>query len=150
LPVNQTSPGAVGNFSLTHIFSPKTFIDIKASYFWGYYYLEPVYSRDAAGHEDLPSAQYLTNSTNYYDADRNRFQANASLTHYAEDFIHGSHDFKFADEVERSWARTRYGYNGKTYTYYLDAMAYAGGSYQRLSGRPPGPAFRLPVQRLRY
>jgi len=134
--VDQTSPEIVGYFSLTHIFTPKTFFDVKVSYFWGYYYLEPVYGRDVNGHEDLPSMQYLTNSTYYYDADRTRFQANASLTHYAEDFIKGNHDFKFGVEVERSWARTRYGFNGTNYTYYGDAMAYAGGYY---NGYPVGP-----------
>ena len=31
------------------------------------------------------------------------------LTHYAEDFIKGDHDFKFGVEIERSCARSRYG-----------------------------------------
>ncbi len=37
---------------------------------------------------------------------------NASLTHYAEDFATRL-DFKFGVEVERSMARTRYGYTGR-------------------------------------
>ncbi len=134
--VNQTSPEAVGNFSLTHIFTPKTFIDFKAAFFWGYYYLEPVNGRDVAGHVDYITGLSFANSTYYYLADRTRLQANVALTHYAEDFIQGDHDFKFGVEVERSWARSRYGFNGPNQTYYSDAIGYEGGYY---NGYPVGP-----------
>jgi hypothetical protein len=135
--VNQTSPEIVGNLSLTHIFNPKTFIDVKAAFFLGYYYLEPRNGRDLAGHYDISTGMYNANASYYYLADRSRFQANVALTHYAEDFIKGDHDFKFGVEVERSWARSRYGYNGTNHTFYVDYSAYAGGySYY---GYPVGP-----------
>jgi hypothetical protein len=126
--VNQTSPEVVGNFSLTHIFSPTTFFDIKAAGFWGYYYLEPKMGRDVSAHffaNDAPGMpgsanKYHGNDNYYYLADRARIQANASLTHYAEDFIQGSHDFKFGVEVEHSWNRSRYGYTGVNHSYYYD------------------------------
>ena len=111
--VNQKSPEIVGNFSLTHIFSPKTFIDVKAAYFWGYYYLEPETGRDTYAHFDSNENMLKYNSGYYYLADRTRFQANVSLTHYAENFITGNHDFKFGVEVERSTCRSQYGYTGK-------------------------------------
>ncbi len=135
--VNQTSPELVANFSLTHIFNPKTFIDFKGAFFWGYYYLEPVNGRDLSGHYDISTDRSNTNASYFYLADRSRFQANAALTHYAEDFIKGDHDFKFGVEVERSWARSRYGYNGVNNMFYVDYSAYAGGySYY---GYPVGP-----------
>jgi len=137
--VTQTSPEVVGNFSLTHIFSPKTFFDVKAAAFWGYYYLEPEMGRDVASHffyndnpylpEGSPEAsgnKYHYNDNYYYLADRSRIQANASLTHYAEDFIAGDHDFKFGVEVEHSWSRSQYGYTGLNHSYYYD---YWGGGY---------------------
>jgi hypothetical protein len=127
--VNQKSPEVVGNFSLTHIFSPKTFIDVKAAYFWGYYYLEPETGRQTYSHFDLNEDMLLYNSGYYYLADRTRFQANASLTHYAEDFITGNHDFKFGAEVERSTCRSRYGFTGSggplgSNVYYIDYVGY--------------------------
>ena len=122
--VGQTSPEVVGNFSLTHIFSPKTFIDFKAAYFWGYYYLEPVNGRGVASHYDIATDRWTKNASYYYLADRTRLQANASLTHYAEDFIQGNHDFKFGVEVERSMARSRYGFTGANNTYYVDYTGY--------------------------
>jgi hypothetical protein len=122
--VTQKSPEVVANFSLTHIFSPKTFFDVKAAYFWGYYYLEPVNGRDVNSHYDIAADLYAKNATYFYMADRTRFQANATLTHYAEDFIQGNHDFKFGVELERSWARSRYGYPGANHTNYADYPGY--------------------------
>jgi hypothetical protein len=127
--VGQKSPEVVGNFSLTHIFSPQTFFDVKAAYFWGYYYLEPKTGRQTYSHFDLNENMLLYNSGYYYLADRTRFQANASLTHYAEDFITGNHDFKFGVEVERSTCRSRYGFTGSggplgNNVYYVDYVGY--------------------------
>jgi len=109
--VKQTSPEVVGNFNITHILSPSTFFDIKGSFFIGYYYLDPQGEGTAVWNQE----QYIwldINSEWWYKADRKRGQANASLSHYAEDFIAGSHDFKFGTEFEWGWARSRYGFTG--------------------------------------
>lgn len=133
--VNQKSPEIVGHFSLTHILSPKTFFDVKAAYFWGYYYLDPETGKDVNAHSflnDNPAtpvneAGMLYKSSGYfYYADRTRLQVNAGYTHFAEDFIAGDHDFKFGVEVERSTVRSRYGYTGKDAMKYFD---YFGGGY---------------------
>ncbi len=122
--VNQKSPEIVANFTLTHILSSTTFFDVKAAYFSGYYNLEPAAGRDVNAHYSIDQDWYSGNSYYYSLNDRNRFQANASLSHYAEDFIKGNHDFKFGVEAERSWARTRYGYTGANHTYYVDLVGY--------------------------
>ncbi|NTV80974.1 MAG: hypothetical protein HGA24_06090, partial [Candidatus Aminicenantes bacterium] len=115
--VNQTGPEPVLNFTLTKILSPRTFFEIKAGGFTGYYYLDPeVGMAPYMHHEDeigFVGPRYYGSSGYYYYADRVRVQANASLTHYVEDFIAGSHDFKFGAEFERSNARDRYGYTGE-------------------------------------
>jgi len=120
--VEQTSPDWVGNFDLTAILSPSTFIGLKGAFFIGYYYLEPqgegtaVWSAEQKG--------WLNNSNWFYKADRKRYQANASISHYAEDFIHGNHDFKFGTEFEYGWARSRYGYTGPNSWYVYDWFGY--------------------------
>ncbi len=111
--VEQDSPEVVGNFSLTKILSPKTFFDIKGAFFWGYYYLDPETGKDTYMHFSLDENFRYYSAGYFFYADRTRFQANASLTHYVEDFIAGAHDFKFGAEVERSSVRNRYGYTGK-------------------------------------
>jgi hypothetical protein len=145
--VNQIDPNVIGNFTLTKIFSPKTFFDIKAAFFSGYYNLEPRTGRDIAGHyldntnPDLPPGDpngighmRHFNSGYFGENDRSRYQLNASLTHYAEDFIKGSHDFKFGVELERSISRTHYGYTGPGAFYYED---YWGPAYY-FPGYKPG------------
>ena len=118
--VTQKSPEVVGNFSLTKILSPKTFIDLKGAYFTGYYYLDPENGMDINARYSVDENKLTANSYHYFYADRSRFQANASLTHYVENFIAGSHDFKFGAEVERSFVRNRYGYTGENHTFYND------------------------------
>ena len=118
--VTQSSPEIVGNFSLTQILSPKTFFDLKAAFFSGYYYLDPATGFDTYMHYDYADGIYTDNSGYYYYADRARFQANASVTHYVEEFLGGSHDFKFGAEFERSGVRNRYGYTGPDHRQYFD------------------------------
>ena len=116
--VTQDSPDWLVSFSLTKILSPKTFFDIKTNYFEGIYYLDPEVGFDTYSHFVLDDngprpGNFLYDSAGYfYYADRARFGTNVSLTHYAEDFLLGSHDFKFGAEFERSMARSRYGYTG--------------------------------------
>jgi len=110
--VNQDSPDWLVSFSLTKILSPKTFFDLKSNYFEGIYYLDPEVGFDTYAHFNMDDNMLYDSAGYYYYADRARFGTNASLTHYAEDFLLGSHEFKFGAEFERSMARSRYGYTG--------------------------------------
>ena len=122
--VTQDSPDHVGNFTLTQIISERTFFDIKASFFHGYYYLDPTSGFDQAAHVDLNENYKYNSSGWFYYADRDRMQANASLTHYAEDFLAGDHDFKFGVEFESSAVRNRSGFTGPNALYYFDYTGY--------------------------
>jgi hypothetical protein len=120
--VTEKAPEIVSDLTLTYILSPKTFVDIKSAFFTGYYYLYP----NGQGTAFLSAAdnRWYDNSFYFYKADRKRFQANASLSHYAEDFIKGNHDFKFGAEFEYGWARSRYGYTGTDNYYIYDYYGY--------------------------
>jgi len=111
--LTQDSPDWLVSFSLTKIFSAKTFFDLKTNYFEGIYYLDPEVGPQPYSHFDLNDNMLYDSASYYYYADRARFGTNVSLTHYAEDFLAGSHEFKFGAEVERSMARSRFGYNGQ-------------------------------------
>jgi hypothetical protein len=150
--LRQVDPEYVLNFNLTHIFSPKTFFDVKAAYFNGYYNLEPMngditiaghyindnvlYDPNFTGVPSLSDPQGLAprhryfNTYAYEEHPRDRFQANASMTTYAEDFIKGSHDFKFGVEFEQSHSRNLYRYTGANHWYYYDVWdGYYYGNY---------------------
>jgi hypothetical protein len=108
--VKQTSPEWVVNMDFTAVLNPTTFLNLKAAYFDGYYYLDP----QGEGTATFSAEQnvWLDNNEWFYKADRKRGQANASISNYAEDFISGDHDFKFGTEFEWGWARSRYGLTG--------------------------------------
>ncbi|MGQ9617450.1 MAG: TonB-dependent receptor [Candidatus Aminicenantia bacterium] len=109
--VTQMAPEWVFNINYTHVFSPKTYFDVKLGGFWGYYYLEPSSGRDTIGYVD--EYGYNTgNSVWWYMANRFRSHVNANLSHYADNFIKGSHDFKFGVEIEKDWNQSLYGYTG--------------------------------------
>ena len=110
--VTQDSPDWLVGFNLTKIFSPTTFFDLKTNYFEGIYYLDPEVGFDTYSHFNLDDNMLFDSAGYFYWADRARFGTNVSLTHYAEDFLAGSHEFKFGAEFERSMARSRYGYTG--------------------------------------
>lgn len=110
--VDQDSPDWLASFSMTKIISQSTFFDLKVNYFKGKYYLDPEVGFDTYAHYDLGENWWHESAGYFYYADRQRFGANASLTHYTEDFITGTHDFKFGVEVERSMARSQYGFTG--------------------------------------
>ena len=110
--VTQDSPDWLVGFSLTKILSPKTFFDLKSNYFEGRYYLDPEVGFDTYSHFDYNDNMLYDSAGYFYYADRARFGTNLSLTHYAEDFLAGSHEFKFGAEFERSMSRNRYGFTG--------------------------------------
>jgi hypothetical protein len=126
------------NSNILHMFSDKTFLEVK---FGGFY---------KKGHNEVdkngpPAHLELTNdylTGNYpvtYNAHASRFQANATLSHFAEDFIKGSHDFKFGAEVEASKVYISYFYPGGKY--YLD---YQGENYilDEWDGEEANPSYR--------
>jgi len=110
--VTQDSPDWLVGFNLNKIFSPTTFFDLKTNYFEGIYYLDPEVGYDTYSHFNLDDNKLFDSAGYFYYADRARFGTNASVTHYAEDFLMGSHEFKFGAEFERSMARSQYGFTG--------------------------------------
>ncbi len=121
--VTQDSPDQVGNFSLTHILNKNTFFNIKGSFFIGYYYLDPA-AGDVSGHYSINDNYMYDSAGWFFYADRSRYQANAGLTHYAEDFLAGDHDFKVGAEFEYSGVRNRFGYTGPNNRFYVDFVGY--------------------------
>jgi outer membrane receptor protein involved in Fe transport len=122
--VNQESPDYVGNFSLTHILNERTFFDLKAAFFHGYYYLDPETGPDVSAHFNENDNMLYDSAGYFVYCDRDRVQANASVTHFAEDFIQGDHDFKFGVEFEYGKVRNRFGYTGANAWYYVDYVGY--------------------------
>ena len=107
--VTEDAPEYVGNVSWRSILSENTILNVSYGGYDGYYYLDPNQGYDIAGRYDGATGLYNTNSNFFYLADRTRNQIVASVSHFADDFIKGDHDFKFGMELERSTVRSRYG-----------------------------------------
>ena len=108
------------NFDYINIFSDNTFLDAK---FGGNFAARGDYAREGKG---LPPARLimeggppgdaiLTGSPGFFfDGYRNRYQVNLALTHYADDFLGGSHDFKVGFQGDWTMPKTNIGYTGET------------------------------------
>jgi len=121
--LHQDSPEFAWNGNYTKVISSTTVFDVKYSGFWGYYYLSPYNGDDTPGWYDVSQDFYAVNSYYYYNADRVRHQANASLTNYASGFA-GDHNLKFGAEFERSYVKSELGYPGGMLVYAYDAVPY--------------------------
>jgi hypothetical protein len=115
--VNQEGPGIVGTLSHHYLLSDTTFLEAKLSYFWGYYYLNPFAGDDISGHYDGATSESTVNATYFNYNDRWRLTTDIALTHHSDDFIKGSHDFKFGAQYNHNRQRDRYGYSNGVYYY---------------------------------
>ena len=129
--LRQTSPEIAWNANFTKVLNPASVLDVRYAGFSGYYQLEPYNGRDVMGWYDPSADFYSVNSYYYLRSDRERHQANASITRLASGFA-GQHSLKFGAEFERSFARTEVGYPGGGYALAdlgVPYYAYLGGNY---------------------
>jgi outer membrane receptor protein involved in Fe transport len=128
--VKQRSPEISFNLNYLHVFSNHTFLETKFGGFLAYYKLIPASGYDVSGVTDAATGMNSVNSTWYYHAYRERYSITSALSHHAEKFIVGSHDFKFGIDAEMNPCRTEYGYaNGIYYTTY-DGEPYMATGYE--------------------
>ena len=73
------------------------------------------------GHFDEATGLLTESPGFFFDRTRNRYQLNASISHYADEFLGGSHDFKAGIQTSSDPTRTHTGYTGGAF--YID---YAG------------------------
>lgn len=129
--LRQTSPELAWNANYTKVLNASSVFDVRYAGFSGYYQLEPYNGRDIMGWYDQATDFYSVNSYYYLRSDRERHQANASLTKLASGFA-GQHSLKFGAEFERSFAKTEVGYPGGGYVLASQGepyYAYLGGNY---------------------
>lgn len=97
------------NINYLHTFSHTTFLEARLG---GMDRYSLAGSRDPAPHFDLETEWLTGNFWEYWKAIRQRMDFNASVSHHAEDFIKGSHDFKFGVEYARMPSHDWRGYPG--------------------------------------
>jgi len=98
VPLIYENHGWFLNVSYLHTFSNTTFLEARLG---GNDRYSLSGSRDPAPHFDMETEWLTGNYWEYWKAIRQRIDFNASVSHHAEDFIKGSHDFKFGVEFAR-------------------------------------------------
>jgi hypothetical protein len=104
--------------SWTSILSQNTFFELKYSGWW-------VTQRAEAADGDTITparydAYYGTTSDNSYwwgDWPQQQHSVQASVSHFADDFLQGDHEFKFGAIYQHQYAGWNWGYNGNKYYY---------------------------------
>jgi hypothetical protein len=103
------------NLSYLHTFSNTTFLEAR---FGGMDRTSKSGNQEPPAHFDMETEVYTGNYWEYWNSERKRFDLNVAISHHAEDFIKGSHDFKFGVEYARMPSQDWRGYPGDKY--YLD------------------------------
>ena len=111
----RESYGFFYNVSYLHTFSNTTFLEARLG---GMDRTSKSGNQEPAAHFDMETEVYTGNYWEYWNSERKRFDLNVAVSHHAEEFIKGSHDFKFGVEYARMPSQDWRGYPGDKY--YLD------------------------------
>lgn len=111
------------NFNYTDMLSQDTLLDLK---FGGYHQrqAETPDGGDTPARYDIFEDRLSENWWGPFNANRERYQLIASVSHFTDDFIRGEHDFKFGVELQNTVVNTLNQYAGGKF--YED---YAGENY---------------------
>ncbi|MFQ5790784.1 MAG: TonB-dependent receptor domain-containing protein, partial [Acidobacteriota bacterium] len=146
LPWNQTANDApstvavengetpAANLTYTGILSEDTLLEGSFSGFWGTDHSDPINDgqpRVMPRFYNLDTGEITGGTYLWYDADVFKTSLSGKLTHYADDFLGGSHDFKFGVQYHRGGLTGNIGYNDFIYSYQYYGYTYAYGySYE--------------------
>jgi hypothetical protein len=113
---DQLGPSFPIGLNYLHTFSENTFAEIRLGYFRSYWEQYPEQGRDVPQHYDYLTGMYSGNMGGWFWNLSAQLNGSATLTHHAEDFLKGSHDFKFGVEYMRGKDNFESDYSGG-YTY---------------------------------
>jgi outer membrane receptor protein involved in Fe transport len=134
---HNPSPGV----TFTSILSDKTYIEARYSGFYGKDHADPLNecaqpSRDCGPRDNPRFLDFDTGETTggiyyWYDGEVWKSAATLKLSHFADDFLGGSHDFKFGVQYNSGGSEYTLGYNDYIYTFSESYPGYGYG-YSRL------------------
>jgi len=120
----DVGPAIPVSLSLLQTFSENTFAEVKLGYYYSLYDQRPNQGRDVPQRYDALTGMYSGNYGYWGDSASSHYTGSASISHHAEDFIKGSHDFKVGVEFLKGFDNVASGYPGgfnysdNVYSYY--------------------------------
>lgn len=122
----EIAPALSNTLEWLSIVSDKTYFELKYAGFYTNLKWDPVDGDlSTPGHYDWGTGYALVNATGFYHWPTNRTQVNGAVSHFAEDFIKGEHDFKFGVQFNRGYSDFVWGYPGGVIYYDWMAEPYA-------------------------
>jgi len=123
--------------SYTSVISENTLVEARYSGFYGSDHGDPITEgqpRISPRFYDLDNGLITGGTYLWYDSNIWKTAVNAKVTHFADDFLGASHDFKFGVQYNRGGSEAKIGYNDFIYTYEYYGYQYAYGyKYQPYS-----------------
>jgi outer membrane receptor protein involved in Fe transport len=106
------------NVTYTGVLSDKTYIEARYAGFYGHDLGKPNDGSNRVNHRffDLDTGQVTGGIYSWYDGKSNRTGLNAKISHFADRFLGGSHDFKFGVQYSQGGGNYTEGYNDYIYT----------------------------------
>ena len=108
------------NLTYTGIISDRTYVEARVSGFYGQDHADPLQEgepRVKPRYLDLDTGLVTGGIYSWYDGDIWKTAASAKVSHFADDFLGGSHDFKFGVQFNDGGADYVGGYNDYIRTY---------------------------------
>lgn len=144
----EVGPGFPMAIDWLHTFSENTFTEIKVGRYWSYWDYRPNSGPAVSEHYDKATGKYSGNYGWMAETESTHYTASATLTHHADEFLLGSHDFKAGVEFFGGFDNAKAGYPGGfnyvdnyyaySYTYYdyrFLTYAYSYGYDVKANGR---------------
>jgi hypothetical protein len=108
----EVGPGVPVAIDWLHTFSENTFTEIKVGRYWSYWDYRPQSGPDVPQRYDKLTGEYSGNYGWMADTTSTHTTASATLTHHADEFLLGSHDFKAGVEFFGGFDNAKAGYPG--------------------------------------
>ena len=109
----------------TSILSPNTFFEIRYTGWWVRQDIEAADGDHVTpAHYDAYTGMYSGNSYYWGEWPQGQHQVQGTVTHFAEDFLQGDHEFKVGVVYNHSWAGWEWGYHSNVYYYDWDGYPY--------------------------
>ncbi len=123
--MSEDSSNPLVSASWTSILSQNTFLDIKYSGWWVTLISEAADGdRVTPMHYDAYTGMYSENNSWWGEWPQRQHQIQGTVSHFAEDFLLGDHEFKFGVIYNHGYAGWKWGYNSNVYYYDWDGEPY--------------------------
>jgi len=110
---SEYAPAVAPSFEWLHTMNDNTYFQIQYGGFYTYDKYDPVQGdMTTPGHTDWGTGYDSVNARTFYHWKTNRTQLNGNISHYADDFLKGHHEFKAGVQYSHGYSDLIWGYNG--------------------------------------